>query len=182
MGQISAPWAHKKINGDHYYLWRDLIKPGDVLLSDTDGELSNIFNPSGINHGALYLGGDKIKYVIEAIGEGVTESNLVKFLTTKDRVVILRPRFFSPEKEGLLIEAAAYYNGLPYDYEFQQDDTEYYCFELIINIFKALYPDKVFPCKRVFGQNIYDSDTFVYDPRDWELILDSDKELGNEED
>jgi len=55
------PWTHKKITGDHYYKWRDKITPGCVILSSTNGELSNLINPSDIKHGALYTGGRQNK-------------------------------------------------------------------------------------------------------------------------
>jgi len=56
LGEIRMPFSKKRIDGDFYYKKRDLILPGDMLLTSTRGELSNLFNPSGLKHGGVYYG------------------------------------------------------------------------------------------------------------------------------
>ena len=47
---------HKKIFGGHYFLLRDKIDAGAVLLTQTEGPASNAINPSKINHAGIYFG------------------------------------------------------------------------------------------------------------------------------
>ena len=181
IGSLHFPFAKKKITGDHYYLWRDRITPGTVLLSTTQGELSNYINPTKIKHGGLYVGGKDIKYVVEALGRGVVKNNLVKFMTTKDRIVIIRPKFASEEQIQSIIEHANKLLGMPYDYMFSKNNKALYCFEAIIEAYRAEFPEIPFKCKEIVkGKRIYDPDTFLEDPEHWEVILDSEGEYdGN---
>lgn len=173
-GGLHFPWTHKKITGDQYYLWRDLISPGCVLLTRTKGEFSNFINPSPVPHGALYTGGDRIKYVIEALGKGVVYNNLVTFMTTKDVFIIVRPKFGNSDQLAGVCQAAEVYQGKPYDYLFEKGDEAFYCFELVIKAFNDIFPNKIFKCKEIVkGKRIYDADTFLDDPENWEVVLDS---------
>ncbi len=173
-GHLHWPFAHKKITGDHYYLWRDYIEPGYVLLSTTYGELSNLINPVDIKHGAMYAGGVKIKYVVEALGKGADQNNLVKHMTTKDVFIIIKPKFATKEQRQQAALNAVSYIGTPYDYLFDMSDKALYCFEVPIKAYLDVFPDKQFKYKEmVKGKRIYDSDTFLKDPDNWEVVIDS---------
>lgn len=176
-GHLHLPFTRKKITGDHYYMWRDDIFEGYALLSTTDGEFSNIINPSALSHGALYVGGDKIKYVMEALGGGVTKNNLVKFMTTKDIFVVVKPKFGTPEQIKRVVELARTFEGTPYDYLFDKGGKAIYCFELIILAYLSEFPNKNFKYKEIVkGKRIWDSSTFLDDPDNWEVIIDSRKD------
>jgi hypothetical protein len=182
IGKIYAPFSKKKITGDEYYLWRDLIRPGYVLLTSTKGQLSNLINPSELNHGGIYTGGDKIKYVAEALGSGVKVNNLVKFMTSVDVIVIIKPKFGNHQQHKMAGESALKYIGLPYDYIFKKGDDAFYCFELIAKAYNDVMPDKMLKCKEIVkGKRIYDSETFTKDSDNWEIVMDSREYFKNKE-
>ena len=101
-GNIYMPFSRKKITGKHYYIWRDEIEVGTVLLTKTRGEFSNIINPTSIKHAAIDVGritDSEICYVLEALGKGVVLTDLVTFLTKKDIVVGCKPKFIRDKEE-----------------------------------------------------------------------------------
>jgi hypothetical protein len=177
IGSKHLPFTRKQITGDHYYLWRDEIFSSYVLLTMTHGEFSNVINPSEIEHGGMYVGGDKIKYVVEALGKGVTRNNLVKFMTTKDIFIIVKPKFGKPEQIQRVVEMMKSFEGTPYDYLFESGDKALYCFEAIILAYLSEFPEKQFKYKEIVkGKRIWDSSTFLDDPENWEVIIDSRKD------
>ena len=210
----------KKVTGDHYYQWRDLIKPGMVFLTNINGVGSNLINPSELKHGAIYFGkglktsinaaidiinreyeetkdtselerldrlhkfllenkiDDEICYVIEAVGKGVVATNLVKFMTTKDRLLIIEPTYCGPREMLLASRTALYWLGLPYDYGFNHDETAKYCFEVVADAYEKSVPDV--KLKRqvwsVLGNRLYDTfmgETFL-DKSKFKVLIDSE--------
>ena len=152
-GRLHLPYTHKQIGGEEYYMIREHIHPGDIILSQTFGEFSNLINPSQWKHAAVYVGGHKIKYVVEAIGEGVVHTDLVTHLTTKDRLAILRPK--RPNVMNAVVEAEKLI-GIPYDFEFSPGDTELYCSELV----GVVYPELIGEYDRyaITPDDIFESD------------------------
>jgi hypothetical protein len=210
----------KKINGDHYYLWRDKILPGAVFLTNTNGAGSNLINPSEINHGAIYFGKglrsalvslmsefslrsdaygrdlysrlssalekydpeDEICYVIEAVGEGVKITNLVKFMTTKDKFKMYMPRFCDE-----FTRKQAAYNSLsdlmlPYDYAFSDRNSTRYCFEVCARAYNTAMKSEVVKMEKIkvlWGEfSAFTSDSFSKS-KNWECVIDSDILLNN---
>lgn len=176
ISKLHWPFTHKKITGKEYYELRDNILPGTVFLTKTLGEFSNIINPSKIPHGAIYLGGDKIKYVVEAVGDGVRMIDLVSFLTSKDTLIIVRPKFAEYEQMKLAADIAHKKLGSPYDDEFEDLDDEQYCFELIISSYLEIFYESKFRKETILGKKVYTSNTFLKDTLNWEVIYDSRKE------
>lgn len=91
IGSLKLPWTHKKINGDHYYLWRDKIEKGMVFLTTILGEPSNLLNPCKYKHGALYFG----KGLKSAINKRITELEKIgshQEIITRLRNILLRYR------------------------------------------------------------------------------------------
>lgn len=176
IGKFGLP--KRKITGEHYYNWRDDIKPGTVLLTKTNYELSNLINPTEIKHAGIYvgnMGSGKVCYVLEAVGKGVVLTDLVSFLTSKDLVVGCRPKFIRSEDtfNYSLHEAARLYNGKPYDYLFNKDKKAFYCFELAATCLKYVYSELQLNCTEIIkGKRIYDENTFL-DPQFFEIIFDS---------
>jgi len=173
-GKIHAPFSHKQITGEFYYTWRKLLLPGDVLLATTFGELSNILNPSEIKHGALYLGGETIKYVGEAIGKGVVETDLVSFLLKKDIVIIVRKKGIRDSERKLVVKTGRELIKKRLEYGFGEGLDDMYCYEYVIQVFKTAFPQTEFK-KVEFLPNklIYECETFLNDPKNWEILVDS---------
>ena len=173
-GKLHLPFTKKLITGEHYFIWRDSINVGDVLLTSTYGELSNLINPADIKHAGIYIGYvDGIPTVAEALGKGIVYTDLVTFLTTKDLVVNCRPDFLDTRNRAEISIEAYKRKGLPYDYVFSSGNKGLYCFELAVDIFKTVIPNVILKQEEVVkGFKIYDENTFL-DPNHFSIIFDS---------
>lgn len=182
IGKIHWPFSRKKVTGYHYFLLRDLIEVGTVLLTKTEGEFSNYINPvsKDIKHGALYIGYvDGIPTVIEALGKGVRYTDLVTFLTTKDRVIGLKPSFLNDADRAAISNEAVKLIGIPYDYYFKSQNKNLYCFELLATLFESVKPSIVLKKEEIVKNYfIYDESTFLNDNRFMRLF--DTKDLTNE--
>ncbi len=179
IGKISAPFSKKGITGKHYYLIRDNISIGTVLLSTTYGELSNLINPEKIKHAGIYVGdidGTGIGYVVEAVSKGVVKTDLVTFLTTKDLVIGCRPNFLTNEDKVQIPVEAKRIIGIPYDYLFQKGAEAMYCFEAVAHIFKMVRPELKLKCKEIVkGKEIFSYQTYLNDKELFEVVFNLDK-------
>jgi len=169
LGSVHFPYTKKKITGKEYYRWRDKIRTGDIILSTTNGELSNLINPSIIKHGSIYIGkrNGPICYVSEAIGVGVVQTDLVTHLLSKDIVVVVRPKFKFSKKA--VKNNAISRHGKEYDYLFDFSNKSYYCFEHVAMCF----PDQELEKTALLGHNYYDYTTFLEDQERFEVVMDS---------
>lgn len=176
-GKMHVPFTHKKVNGKHYYLLRDKIEVGTVLLSTTDGEFSNLINPEKIKHAAIYVGSihdDDIRYVVEATGKGVVATDLVTFMTTKDLVIGCKPDYLTEKDKAALPFEAFKLIGTPYDYLFNKDSENLYCFELIAYCLRMVRPEVLLECKEIInGKFIYSYETFLDDEKRFSKVFDS---------
>jgi uncharacterized protein YycO len=179
LGKLYLRVQKPLITGMEYYLWRDNIQVGDIILSSSNGEIgSNLINPSDIKHGSIYLGrclDHEVRYVSEALGEGVKLTDLVSFLVSKDRIVVVRPKFKFDEKK--VIESAMTRVGYEYDYEFESGDNQYYCFEHIALSFIDQNDAIEFKKSKTLGYEYYSSDSFLKDDNLFEIIVDSEGKL-----
>jgi len=179
MGKIGLP--HRKITGDHYFKYRDSINVGDVFLTSTDWELSNIINRGEFKHGAVYVGnvfGDEIRYVLESTFKGVVLTNLVDFLLSKDIVVVAE--FKALQKRNITKEqiqnAALKLKGIQYDFKFKDSGKALYCFELCAVFYKLILPElQLQPREIIRGKKIYDAKTLL-DKEFFDVKIDSRKD------
>lgn len=121
---------------------RDTLQPGDVLLVEGKGRISNIIKyltQSSWSHAALYTGpiagavtGDEPHVLIEAnIGEGVVSAPLSKYLHCQTR--ICRPVDLSKADCGQVCRYASERIGLGYD------------FKNVIDLMRYLLPSPLTP-------------------------------------
>ena len=114
----------------------NLLLPGDILLSYTAGYVSDVFIPGKFKHGMTYVGtqsaGNTSRDLIEAVAEGVKYSDLDHILDTHiNRLLVLRPRLSTAEREEFLVEISRYL-GDSYDFQFDfADASRQVCTELI---------------------------------------------------
>lgn len=129
IGKIHAPWAHKKVKSKDY---RDFtmkfLDEGTILISKTNGEVTNLFIPAFWSHAAIYTGAGT---VIESIGEGVVETDLIDYMMTKDFIVAVKPKMATVPQMSKAVDFARSQLGKPYDYSFQKDVKAFYCSELV---------------------------------------------------
>ena len=171
---IHFPFTKKKVTGVQYFYWLQLLKPGDIFLTSTRGEFSNWINPSQFKHGAIYYGFDvdMIPSVYEATKKGVHYIDLVSFLTSKDRIIILRNKGMRVEDEIYFLEFFEDVDGLPYDDQFSTANKKYYCFELLAKALEYSIDKYEAPMEKIFGSLVYTSDSFLKDKDNWEIIVD----------
>lgn len=137
----------------------ELVKPGDVLLSRTLGELTNYFIPGFYSHAAIMVQNQQI---VEAVGDGVRQIPLGKFLMDKDFVGVFRYRFGAPARNVWAARVAETYVGhAKYDFEFEIGDDEFYCSELVWHAYKETYPNLKFTKREVFGVKTVLPDDFT---------------------
>jgi hypothetical protein len=144
-GKIHVPWSRKRVQGPHFYSILKHLKPGAILCSRTDGELTNLLIPGHRKHAAIF-GSIAFKdvndewfdypYVIEALGKGVVLTDLVTFMTSKDEVILLYPKFATDQQMSEASKIAHKYLNSPYDYYFKPGNSAFYCSELIMQSYK----------------------------------------------
>jgi len=161
-GALHMPFTHKKVTGLHYYKYRDMIKEGTVFLTSAEGEFSNLINPSEYKHGAVYLGKvGNIPMVLESVGRGVVLTDLVSFMTTKDKIVAFEPGF-EYNKETFKA-GSAHLLGSEYDYLFSSGNKKYYCFEAVVQMFMMAGAGKEWIVENKLGRSYFTSTTFTED-------------------
>ena len=150
IGELYGPWTRKKITAKDYHSFMAMnLDEGTVLCSKTNGEFGNLFIPDFWSHCAIYDGNGK---VIEAVGKGVIETDLIDFLMTKDFVVALDPIFATIPQKSAALECAKSQLGKPYDFEFQTSDVKaFYCGELVLWAYTSSVPTFDFVLKKIFG-------------------------------
>lgn len=109
------------------YLYNEL-ELGDVVLSYTSGELTNLLIEGEYKHCGIYAGSSKI---IEATSKGVTITELDDFCASKDKVGVFRSRFCSEKQKIAAVRYARDRRGSSYDYYFEPNEHAFYCAELI---------------------------------------------------
>ena len=123
-----------------------LLQPGDIILTYSEGFMSNIFLPGIFKHGIVYTGRrenweksdwDNIHItdhqksliqvnhnIIEAIAEGVVSGPLEEILDTKiNRLAVFRPSLSNQEIMGVM-QTIHSYLGNQYDFSFDFNDAE----------------------------------------------------------
>lgn len=121
------PFTRKRIASHDYHAAKEILRLGDILLSRTYGEMANVFIPGNFTHAAIC---SNHGFIVEAIGRGVVESDLIDFMLTKDEVVVMRPRM-CPELGPEAAEIAWSLVGAPYDYAFVGGNQAFYCSEAV---------------------------------------------------
>lgn len=122
-----------------------ILKDGDIALTHTNGELSNFFLDHW-GHGAIFSDGE----FGEAVTAGTKKTDPMFFLSRKDDVLILRPKF--KINKDTLSSFLSINSGREYDYEFQKEDIQFYCFEYVACAINQNARVKVYPVKTLLGQ------------------------------
>lgn len=176
LGKIGLP--KRKFTGIDYYKLRDLIEVGDVFLTKTNFEFSNLINPTELKHAGIFVGdifGDNVRYVFESTGKGAVLTDLVTFLTSKDIVVSTRFKYANEILAEVLPKTVLRFKGIPYDYLFNANGKAFYCFELAAACLNDSYPHANLKCKEILkGKKIFDHNTFL-DASMFTIVFDTRK-------
>jgi hypothetical protein len=136
------------------------LKTGDIILTFSEGYLSNIFLPGVFTHSIIYVGTrdgwsakdwDALNLtpaqrnmirpeddIIEALSEGVVSGTMDHTLDSKiNRMVVFRPLLDAEEMKSAIKEAHAYL-GNEYDFAFDINDaSKQICTEIIYRAFNG---------------------------------------------
>lgn len=147
----------------------ELIQEGDILLSKTKGEFSNLINPSGsFTHSATYIGDGMI---VEAVGEGVRLDRLDNFCYKKDFIALLRHKNSKKYYMAKAVSFVCSKVGHPYDMEFESKDEEFYCHELTAlgQIKSGIHLKK----KKILDGQFYTAESFL--SGGYDILVDTRK-------
>ena len=180
IGKIKSPYSHKKAIREYYKIVNSL-KPLDVILSNTYGHLSNLFNPGKWKHAIIYLGVENdIPMVAEAIGEGVVKRPLVECIAEKDRIAVMRLKDkIKKVEERKALEWANKQVGKGYDYRFDMETyhkfDNFYCSEYAYYTLKQAKPKMNFTLKEYLGAKTVKPVDFIYARDKFDLIYKTKK-------
>jgi uncharacterized protein YycO len=137
---------------------RTVLKPGMILLTRKEFQLSNLFIDGYWTHSGILTLQDK---VIEAISNGVIITELKDFCRKSDSFVILKPRFCTWLEMEKASHLASEMVGSPYSYDFNNSDSSYYCSKLVL---------KAYSCACDWNRNHYNVEEEV--PGEYRLLCD----------
>lgn len=140
-----------EIKGRHMRSILYALKPGDVLLRKYKYYIGSMMIPGYFSHAAIYVGDDS---VIHMLGSGIVREDILTFMRCDD-ITILRAdqvaAIYAKIRAEELLD-----KGIPYDYDFTNDDSKLYCTEFIDDIFdrpigigkdgKVIIPDDFLSC------------------------------------
>jgi uncharacterized protein YycO len=127
IGKIHMPYSHKHMDAGEFYALKSKLKPGIILVSKTNGDLSNCFIPGFWGHAAI---AEDNNSVIEAVSEGVRRVDILDFAMTKDFVAALRPKFTTEDEMSQSVTVAKLAIGRPYDFLVEPAHDAFTCSEL----------------------------------------------------
>lgn len=131
LGKIGV---HRRIQDEQFDLIKNLVMPGDILLSRKKFELSNLFIPGKYKHASLLIMSD---IIIEATGDGVKFKSLASFLFDKDHICLLRLKNLNTDELACMKMVGQKIHNKPYDYYFENSEKAFYCSELIYYLLKS---------------------------------------------
>lgn len=134
-----------------------LLKPGDIILTYSEGYMSNIFLPGTFKHGIVFTGKRNAELpnieltdtqesminpeddIVEAVSEGVVSGPISRILDGQiNRLVILRLLHDSVQVSGA-VRTAYSFLGNNYDFSFDFNDaSSQVCTELIYRSYNGL--------------------------------------------
>ena len=154
VGKIHAPYSKCLITTKDYEAIKKLATPGNIILTRSNGELTNLFIKGFYTHATMIIN-DKCD-VIEATGEGVHITSLFDLLKRIDYCAVVNYKYHNNKSLPLVK-----YLGKPYDYLFESGNSSYYCSELVLSILedvnntpivgdKVIYPSAIMANTKMF--------------------------------
>jgi len=133
---LYKPKFHK-LKGDEIRIILNTIKPGDILFRRYHGYLNTILTPGYWGHAALYIGRNK---VIHALGKGITKEDILDFCRCDDFALSrIKNVTHNSIKDAIEKANETEKEKVQYDYEFERDNNNLYCTELIDNVYNKLF-------------------------------------------
>ncbi|MDQ7827292.1 MAG: YiiX/YebB-like N1pC/P60 family cysteine hydrolase [Candidatus Eremiobacteraeota bacterium] len=137
---IRVPTTTQKFPEDEKKKVLDLLQPGDIFLETNDAYpnwqvLEKIVFSSDYTHAAIYEGNGQL---LEASSE-VQRRDVNEYLNDRANIAIIRPPYKTEDDKKAALDYARAQLGKPYDDVFDQnDDSAFYCVELVQKALKAM--------------------------------------------
>lgn len=167
------PTTMPEITPERAQALKDKVQPGDVLMT-ADGAYPGWARMefwaigSHYTH-AAFVGSDNMVY--EAVGSGVIKGSLDEFFEGRLKVAIARPEISESDTQKAT-EYCREHLGKPYDGVFNtEDDSEFYCSELVAKALASGDNPIETPTKSIFGKKAIAPDVFLKAPG-FEVIHD----------
>ncbi len=142
-----------QLTGLNFQIIQRHLIPGDLLITRTEGFLSNAFIPGWWSHAGICT---EVNKITDATSKGVMENYLFDFLKTVDHAIILRPKMQIYAYEAVTRGLACL--GYEYDYDFDFKDTKKFaCTEFVA----YCYPDLLTTRRKIIGREVLVADDIV---------------------
>lgn len=173
VGKIHSPWTHKKLTYKHVVHLEEIMEPGDILITRTNGELTTLVVPGFWKHAAIYMGNSK---TVDAVFAGVSERWLADLIMSTDYVAVMRVKDIDVHGQVDLIEFAQDQIGKPYDFEMRGTDiSALYCSELVLNAVNVAMQDKYLELRERLGVLTFTPNDCYSARKKFDLIWESEK-------
>jgi hypothetical protein len=113
------------------------LRPGMVLLSHKDYELTNLFIKGYWTHVAVVASDG---HIIEALSKGVTRTLIEDFFTRTDDFMLLDPQFCGETGRTRAVQFAESFVGYPYNFRFVQRNDSFTCIDLVSRAYALRVP------------------------------------------
>lgn len=142
----------------------DILEAGDLILTKTNWQLSNLFILGRWKHVAMV--DNDCLHVIEAVDPVVRRIAIAEMLKNKDSFCISRKININKETRETMPIILRQLIGKEYDFEFDFNPDDFYCSELILAAYLATtrkeITAKLFWIKHFFGIVLPDSFANIY--------------------
>lgn len=165
-GKIHSPFSKKKIKQRHAEDIIGICEPGDIVLSRTRGEFSNILIPGFFKHaGIVYKTENDCVYIIESVNPKVRMVGIYDFCMTKDYICLLRPKLSEVDRL-LAANISLSFIGRDYDYRLSiphvsKKNHSFYCAELPYWAYKKIIPRWGPSLKKILGEDTISPQDYV---------------------
>lgn len=132
--------------------------PGDILISREAWHFTNLFIPGFWSHAAIYGNGE----VVESVAPAVQVVDFRDWVIEKHNWAVLRPDQADNTSGRDAFSFAKTTLGRLYDYRFQNDNSKFFCSELVYDAWEAssLWAQGTFVKRKTFGQWTVTPDDF----------------------
>lgn len=120
MPKVRFSTAYGGVSDKRYYEVNSQIKPGNAILAVDKAKLSSLFIPGKFSHAAIYSGHGSF---YEMVGSGWKETSFFEFMKEYDEVMVIGT--------NLNLDLAWSLRHSKYDLEFEHNDKEFYCSEMV---------------------------------------------------
>ena len=145
--RVNVPYSQKQMS---FTRCQEIIRrsrPTDLILLRTEGELSTLIQGQKWTHSVPV---SYFEETIEAVTSGVRRVSLMYVLARCDEAILLRPK-----KEVTQFLFCQFLNaqiGEPYDFEFSDSDSKWYCHHLSAWAYKSSSEIKIEKVKTALGE------------------------------